>query len=343
MVVAYDNDKKPITADDIGAGGAATVLMRDAIKPTLMQTLENTPALVHAGPFANIAHGNSSVLADMIALKTSEYVVTESGFGADIGAEKFFNIKCRYSGLKPHAAVLVVTIRALKSHTGKYKIIPGKPLPDELTQENIADVEAGAANMIRHLENLRKFGITPVVAINRFTDDTDKEIEAVREIAIANGALGAAVADHWAKGGAGATELAEMVVDAANQANEFKFLYDVNLPIKDKIEIIAKEIYRADGVEYDSVAERQIRQFEKDGFGNLPICMAKTHLSFSADPQLKGAPTGFTIPITEVRASVGAGFIYPLCGNMRTMPGLSSSPAAIKVDIDADGNVVGLF
>jgi formate--tetrahydrofolate ligase len=343
MVLAYSNDKAPVTADDIGAGGAATVLMRDAIKPTLMQTLENTPALVHAGPFANIAHGNSSVLADMIALKTSDYVITESGFGADIGAEKFFNIKCRYSGLKPDAAVLVVTIRALKSHTGKYKIIPGKPLPPELTQENVADVEAGAANMIRHLENLRKFGITPVVAINRFTDDTDKEIAAIREIAIGNGALGAAVADHWAKGGAGATELAEMVVDAANQDNNFKFLYDVNLPIKQKIEIIAKEIYRADGVEFDPVADKQIRQFEKDGFGNLPICMAKTHLSFTADPTRKGAPTGFTIPITEVRASVGAGFIYPLCGDMRTMPGLSQYPAALKVDIDENGHVVGLF
>jgi formate--tetrahydrofolate ligase len=343
MVLAYDNNKAPVTADDIGAGGAATVLMRDAIKPTLMQTLENTPALVHAGPFANIAHGNSSVLADMIALKTSDYVITESGFGADIGAEKFFNIKCRYSGLKPDAAVLVVTIRALKSHTGKYKIIPGKPLPPELTEENVADVEAGAANMIRHLENLRKFGITPVVAINRFTDDSDKEIEAIREIAIANGALGAAVADHWARGGAGATELAEMVVDAANQDNNFKFLYDVNLPIKQKIEIIAKEIYRADGVEFDPVADKQIRQFEKDGFGNLPICMAKTHLSFTADPTRKGAPTGFTIPITEVRASVGAGFIYPLCGDMRTMPGLSQYPAALKVDIDENGHVVGLF
>jgi formate--tetrahydrofolate ligase len=343
MVVAYSNDKNPITADDIGAGGAATVLMRDAIKPNLMQTLENTPALVHAGPFANIAHGNSSVLADMIALKMSEYVITESGFGADIGAEKFFNIKCRYSGLRPDAAVLVVTIRALKSHTGKYKVIPGKPMPPELTQENVADVEAGAANMIRHLENLRKFGITPVVAINRFTDDTDKEIEAIREIAIANGALGAAVAEHWAKGGAGAAELAEMVVDAANQDNDFKFLYDVNLPIKQKIEIIAKEIYRADGVEFDPVADKQIRQFEKDGFGNLPICMAKTHLSFTSDPTRKGAPTGFTIPITEVRASVGAGFIYPLCGDMRTMPGLSQYPAALKVDIDEQGNVVGLF
>ena len=343
MVVAYDKDKKPVTADELDAGGAATVLMRDAIKPTLMQTLENTPALVHAGPFANIAHGNSSVLADMIALKTSEFVITESGFGADIGAEKFFNIKCRYSGLKPDAAVLVVTIRALKSHTDKYKIIPGKPLPPELTQENVADVEAGAVNMIQHLENLRKFGITPVVAINRFTDDTDKEVEAVRELAIANGALGAAVADHWARGGEGATELAEMVVDAANQDNDFQFLYDVDLPIKEKIEIIAKEIYRADGVEYSPTASRQIKQFEGDGFGNLPICMAKTHLSFSADSKLKGAPRGFTIPVEEVRVSVGAGFIYPQCGTIRTMPGLGSDPAARHVDIDEDGNVVGLF
>lgn len=343
MVVAYDKDKNPVTADDIGAAGAATVLMRDAIKPTLMQTLEGTPALVHAGPFANIAHGNSSVLADMVALKLSDYVITESGFGADIGAEKFFNIKCRYSGLKPDAAVLVVTIRALKSHTGKYKIVPGKPLPEELTQENVADVEEGAANMVRHLENLRKFGITPVVAINRFTDDTDKEIEAVREIAMASGALGAAMADHWAKGGEGAEELAEMVVDAANQDNDFKFLYDLDLPIKDKIEIIAKEIYGADGVEYSPIASRQIRQFEKDNFGDLPICMAKTHLSFSADAKLKGAPTGFTIPVEEVRVSAGAGFIYPRCGTMRTMPGLGSSPAALNVDIDEDGNVVGLF
>ena len=343
MVVAYDTSKKPITADDLGAAGAATVLMRDAIKPTLMQTLENTPALIHAGPFANIAHGNSSVLADMIAMKTSEYVITESGFGADIGAEKFFNIKCRYSGLKPDAAVLVVTIRALKAHTGKYKIVPGKPLDPGLIEENVADVEEGAVNMIRHLENLRKFGITPVVAINRFTNDTDKEVEAVREIAIASGALGAAIADHWANGGAGATELAEMVVDAANQDNNFKFLYDLDLPIKEKIEIIAKEIYRADGVEYSADAERQIKQFEKDGFGKLPICMAKTHLSFSANPALKGAPTGFTIPVEEVRASVGAGFIYPRCGTMRTMPGLSQLPAALNVDIDEDGNIVGLF
>jgi formate--tetrahydrofolate ligase len=343
MVVAYSNDRKPITADELQAAGAATVLLRDAIKPNLMQTLENTPAMVHCGPFANIAHGNSSVLADLIAVKCADYVITESGFGADIGAEKFFNIKSRASGLHPNAAVLVVTIRALKAHTGKYKIVPGKPLDPALTEENVADVEAGAANMIRHLENMKKFGVNPVVAINVFTDDTDKEIEAVKEIALANGATGVSVARHWAEGGAGAAELAEKVVDACEQPNDFQFLYDVDLPIKDKIEIIAREIYRADGVEYTAAANRQIRSFERDGFGQLPICMAKTHLSFTADPTIKGAPTGFTLPISEVRASVGAGFIYPLVGDMRTMPGLSDAPAAQNVDIDENGRVVGLF
>jgi formyltetrahydrofolate synthetase len=279
----------------------------------------------------------------MIGLKLADYVITESGFGADIGAEKFFNIKCRASGLKPDAAVLVVTIRALKAHTGKYKIVPGKPLDPALLQENVADVEEGAANMIRHLQNLGKFGITPVVAINHFTHDTEKEIAAVKEIALGCGAHAVSVAKHWAEGGKGAAELAEMVVDAANAPSDFKYLYDVNLPIKQKIETIAKEIYGADGVDYESAAEKQIAQFEKNGFGNLPICMAKTHLSFTDDPKIKGAPTGFRITITEARASVGAGFIYPLCGEMRTMPGLGADPAAMRVDIDENGNVVGLF
>jgi formate--tetrahydrofolate ligase len=343
MVVAYDHNSKPITAEDLQAAGAATVLMKEAIKPTLMQTLENTPALIHAGPFANIAHGNSSVLADMIGMKTSDYVITESGFGADIGAEKFFNIKSRVSGLKPNAAVLVVTVRALKAHTGKYRIIPGKPLDDGLLTENVADVEAGAANMVRHLENLHKFGINPVVAINVFPHDTQAEIDAIKRIATAAGAKGVAVARHWAEGGAGAVELAEMVVSACEEPNDFRFLYDLDASITAKIDTIAREIYRADGVEYTNKAKKQIRLFEQNGYGKLPICMAKTHLSFSADPKLKGAPTGFTIPISEVRASVGAGFIYPLVGTMRTMPGLSQSPAAYQVDIDEDGNVVGLF
>ncbi len=343
VIVAYDRNRKPITAEDIGAAGAATVLMRDALQPTLMQTLENSPALVHAGPFANIAHGNSSVLADMIGLKLADYVITESGFGADIGAEKFFDIKCRASGLAPDAAVLVVTIRALKAHTGKYRIVPGKPLPPELTQENIADVEAGAVNMIQHLENLKKFGVTPVVAINAFTHDTQAEIDAVRKIAEANGAYGVAVANHWAEGGPGAAELAEMVVSAADAESEFRYLYNTDQPLKAKIEAIAREIYRADGVTYSNDAERALKRFEADGYGDLPICMAKTHLSFSADPKLHGAPRGFTIPIEDVRLSAGAGFVYPLAGSIRTMPGLGKKPAAMNVDIDEEGNIVGLF
>ena len=259
MVVAYDKRKTPVSAEDIGAAGAATVLMKEAIKPNLMQSLENTPALVHAGPFANIAHGNSSIIADLIAMKTGEYVVTESGFGADIGAEKFFNIKSRVSGLKPNAVVLVTTIRALKAHTGKYTIIPGKQIDPALKEENVADVQNGAANMVRHLENLMKFGVNPVVAINVFADDTDKEIAAVREIALAAGATGVSVARHWAQGGAGAAELAEMIVSACDMPNDFRLLYPDDMSIKDKIETIATEIYRADGVDYAPIAQRKIR------------------------------------------------------------------------------------
>ena len=343
MVIAYDRSKNPVTAEDIQAAGAATVLMKEAIKPNLMQSLENTPALVHAGPFANIAHGNSSIIADLIAMKTGEYVVTESGFGADIGAEKFFNIKSRISGLKPNAVVLVATIRALKAHTGKYTIIPGKQIDQALKDENVADVENGAANMVRHLENLKKFGVNPVVAINVFADDTDNEIQAVREIALAAGATGVAVARHWAHGGAGAVELAEMIVSACEMPNNFRLLYPDDMSIKDKIETIATEIYRADGVDYAPIANRKIRQYEEQGLRHLPICMAKTHLSLSDNPKLKGAPDGFRITITDIRASVGAGFIYPLCGDVRTMPGLGRTPAATNVDIDKDGKVVGLF
>ena len=343
MIIAYDKDKNPVTAEDIQAAGAATVLMKEAIKPNLMQTLENTPALVHAGPFANIAHGNSSIIADMIAMKTSDYVITESGFGADIGAEKFFNIKSRISGLQPNAVVLVATVRALKAHTGKYRIIPGKTIDPSLTEENVPDVEAGAVNMVRHLENLKKFGVNPVVAVNVFPNDTEREIQAVREIALAAGAMGAAVARHWAEGGAGAAELAEMIVSACEAPNSFRLLYPDELPIKDKIETIASEIYRAEGVDYAPIAHRKIRQYEEQGLRKLPICMAKTHLSLSDNPKLKGAPDGFRITITDIRASAGAGFIYPLCGDVRTMPGLGGTPAAMNVDIDDDGKVVGLF
>jgi formate--tetrahydrofolate ligase len=343
IVIGMTNDKKPVTAEEIGAAGAMAVLMRDAIRPTLMQTLENTPALVHAGPFANVAHGNSSILADLIGTKCSDYLLTESGFGADIGAEKFFNIKCRYSGLIPDACVIVATIRALKSHSGKYKIVAGKPLPPTMLENNVADVEAGASNLRKQIENVRTHGVTPVVAINAFDTDHPEEIEAVKRIAIESGALGAAVSRHWAEGGKGAIELAEMVIEAANQPNEFKFLYDLDQPIKNKIETIATKIYGADSVSYSTQAETQIRNYEMNGFGNLPICMAKTHLSLSHDPMMKGAPSNFTLPIREVRASVGAGFIYPICGDMRTMPALPEHPAAEKIDIDENGNVVGLF
>ncbi|MFO7323281.1 MAG: formate--tetrahydrofolate ligase [Chloroflexota bacterium] len=343
IVIGMTYDRKPVTAEDIGAAGAMTVLMKDAIRPNLLQTLENTPALVHAGPFANIAHGNSSILADQIAIKCGEYVLTESGFGADIGAEKFFNIKCRYSGLRPDAAVLVVTVRALKAHSGKYKIVPGKGLPPEMRECNVADVEAGAANLIKHIENVRKHGVTPVVAINVFDADHPEEIAAIKRIAVEAGALGASESRHFAQGGAGAIELAEMVVEAANTPNEFRFLYPLDAPIKQKIETIATEIYGAAGVSYEPLAERQIRDYEANGFGNLPICMAKTHLSLSHDPKLKGAPEGFILPIREVRASVGAGFIYPICGDMRTMPGLPDHPAAEQIDIDEHGKIVGLY
>ncbi len=343
IVIGLTHDKKPVTAEEIGAAGAMTVLMRDAIRPTIMQTLENTPALVHAGPFANVAHGNSSILADLIGIKTADYLFTESGFGADIGAEKFFNIKCRYSGLKPDACVIVATIRALKSHSGKYKIVAGKPLPPEMLESSVADVEAGAANLRKQIENITLHGVTPVVAINAFETDHPEEIEAVKRIAIESGALGAAVSTHWADGGKGAIELAEMVIAACEQPHEFKFLYDLDQPIKAKIEAIATKIYGAADVFFEPFADQQIASYEQNGFGNLPICMAKTHLSLSHDPKLKGAPTGFTLPIREVRASVGAGFIYPICGDMRTMPALPEHPAAERVDIDENGNIVGLF
>ncbi|MGQ9887231.1 MAG: formate--tetrahydrofolate ligase [Aggregatilineales bacterium] len=343
IVIGLTTDKKPVTAEQIGAAGAMTALMKDALRPNLLQTLENTPALVHAGPFANIAHGNSSVLADLIGIKCGDYLITESGFGADIGAEKFFNIKCRYSGLKPDAAVLVVTVRALKAHSGNYRVVAGKSLPPEMLACNPADVEKGAVNMVKHIENLNLHGVTPVVAINVFDSDHPEEIEVIRRIAVEAGALGAAVSRHHAEGGAGAIELAEMVVSAAEMPSAFRFLYDLDQPIKAKIETIATKIYGAESVRYEPLADRQIRDYEANGFGHLPICMAKTHLSLSHDPSLKGAPKGFVLPITEVRASVGAGFIYPLCGDIRTMPGLPDHPAAEQVDIDENGDVVGLF
>jgi formate--tetrahydrofolate ligase len=343
IVIGQSEEKKPVTSEQLKGAGAMTVLMKEAIKPNLMQTLENTPALVHAGPFANIAHGNSSILADQIGIKCGDFLITEAGFGADIGCEKFFNIKCRYSGLKPDAAVVVTTVRALKLHTGKYRVTPGRPLPDEMVKENPQDVVEGASNLRKQVQNVLKHGISPVVCINHFASDHQSEIDAIFQVAKELG-VRCALASHWAEGGAGATDLARAVVEAANEPNRFHHLYELNLPIKSKIETIAREIYGAGAVVYEAKAEAQIKQYEKSGFGGLPICMAKTHLSLTADPNAKGAPTGFTLPIREVRASVGAGFIYPLVGEMRTMPGLPSHPAAENVDIDfATGRVVGLF
>ncbi|MCS7072496.1 MAG: formate--tetrahydrofolate ligase, partial [Anaerolinea sp.] len=307
IVIGLNEDGEPVTAEQLKAAGAMTVLMRDAIRPNLLQTLENTPALVHAGPFANIAHGNSSILADRFGIKLGDYLLTEAGFGADIGAEKFFNIKSRYSGLKPNAAVLVATVRALKAHSGRYRIVAGKKLPPELLECNVADVEAGAVNLIKQIENVRKHGVTPVVAINVFESDHPEEIAAIRRIAEEHGALGAAEARHFTQGGAGAVELAEMLVTACERPSEFKPLYPLDRPIKDKIAIIAREIYGAADVSYEPLAEKQIARYESSGFGHLPICMAKTHLSISHDPALHGAPSGYTLPVREVRASVGAG------------------------------------
>ncbi len=344
MVVAFDRQGAPITADDIKAAGAATVIMRESLKPNLMQTIENTPAFIHAGPFGNIAHGNSSILADQIALRVADYVVTEAGFGADMGAEKFFNIKCRASGLWPAAAVMVATVRALKSQTGKYKITPGKPLPPELLAENPDDVYAGGANLSKQIANVRRFGVPVVVALNAFPDDKPSEIAAVRAIAKAAGAVDTAVSTVFADGGEGGLELARMVIAAAETGHTSPaFLYPLDSSIKQKIHAIATEIYGAADVSFSEQAEQQISTYQAKGFGELPICMAKTHLSLSHDPALKGAPSGYTFPIREVRASVGAGFIYPLAGTMVTMPGLGTSPAAQSIDIDEDGNTVGLF
>ncbi len=342
--VARTRDRKPVTAEDLHAAGAMAALMKRAIQPNLVQTLEHGPAFVHAGPFANIAIGANSILADRMALKLGDYVTTEAGFGADCGAEKFFNIKCRVAGYRPAAAVIVATVRALQLHGGAFEFRPGtKPPQEEFEKENVEAVVAGAGNLAKHIENLRLFGVPIVVAINRFPTDTDAELEAVRQAAHDAGALAAIESNVWAEGGAGGVELAEAVVEACDQPSDFRYLYDLDAPIKRKIETICTQIYGAAGVEYSAEANRKIRAFERQGLGELPICMAKTHLSLSHDPKLKGRPTGFIVPIEDIRPSVGAGFLYPICGAIRTMPGLPTRPAAVDVDIDADGNIVGLF
>jgi formate--tetrahydrofolate ligase len=342
IVIGNDTDGNPIMAEDLKAAGAMAVIMKEAIKPNLMQTLENTPALVHAGPFGNIATGNSSIVADLIGVRGSDYLVTEAGFGADMGAERFFNIKCRNSGLKPDAAVLVATVRALKVHSGRYEVKAGQPLPEEMLVENPGDVHAGADNLRKQIENIRVHGVSPVVAVNSFPTDYDSEHDAIREVAEEMGAR-VAICNHFSEGGKGAVELAEAVAEAAEEPTEFRFLYPEEASLKEKIEAIATKVYGADGVEYDLTASRQLDSYEKNGFGKLPICMAKTHLSISSDPSLRGAPKGWMLPVRQVRASVGAGFIYPICGDMRTMPGLSIHPAAHDIDIDEDGQIVGLF
>jgi methylenetetrahydrofolate dehydrogenase (NADP+)/methenyltetrahydrofolate cyclohydrolase/formyltetrahydrofolate synthetase len=334
---------EPITAEDLNVAGAMTVLLKDALMPNMMQTLDGSPAFVHCGPFANIAQGNSSIIGDKIALKLADYVVTESGFGADCGMEKFMNLKSRYSGLVPNCVVLVCTVRALKMHGGGPKVIAGKPLDKAYTEENLELLEKGVPNLLQHIENALKFGVPVVVAINRFTNDTDAEIELIRQRAKETGAEDAVESNVWAEGGEGGEALAEAVVKACEKPSNFRFLYEDDMSIKEKIETVAREIYRADGVDYTPEAEAKIKMFTQMGLAHLPLCMAKTHLSFTHDPAVKGVPRGWRLPITDVRASVGAGFIFPLCGTMRTMPGLPTRPVFTDIDIDVKtGEVLGL-
>lgn len=341
IVVGFTPAGEPVTAEQLKAAGAMTVIAREAIKPNLVQTLEGTPVLVHTGPFGNIAHGNSSVIGDLIAIHGGDYLITEAGFGADMGAERFFNIKCRTSGLVPDAAVVVCTVRSLKAHSGNYRIVAGRPLPPELLAENPEEVQIGGANLRKQIENITRHGVTPVVAINAFPEDFASEHAAITEIAESMG-VRCAVTTHFADGGKGAVELACAVAEAAEEPGKFELLYPSEMPLRQKIETIATQIYGAEGVDFAPAAGRQLDMYERDVFGNLPVCIAKTHLSLSSDPSLKGAPTGWRMPVREARASAGAGFIYAISGDISTMPGLSSAPAAEVIDIDEAGEVVGL-
>ena len=343
IVLATTSDGKPVTCEDLGVAGSMTVLLVDAIKPNLLQTLEGGPAFVHCGPFANIAHGNNSIIADRLALATNEIVCTEAGFGADMGAEKFFDIKCRASGLAPDAAVVVATVRALKMHGGIGKIVAGKPLDPALLEENVAAVRAGAGNLAKQIENVRLFGVPAVVAINSFPSDTPGEVEAIKEVAMAAGASAAVVATHFTDGGRGATDLAEAVWAAAAGPSNFQLLYPDDAPLGEKMLAIVTKVYGADGMELLPPAKKALKLYEDLGFGHLPVCMAKTQYSLSDDATLKGRPSGFTVTIRDIRLSAGAGFITPLLGEMRTMPGLPSRPGGERIDIDAEGNIVGLF
>jgi formyltetrahydrofolate synthetase len=350
MIVAADKQGRPLSAEDFGVAGAMAVLLKDALKPNLLQTLEGQGAFVHTGPFANIAHGNSSVVADLIASRYAEYLVTESGFGSDMGMEKFFNIKCRSSGLVPDAVVLVATVRALKSHGGGPAVVPGKPLPAAYRRENLELLRAGLANLRAHIGIVRRFGVPAVVAVNAFPTDTQAEWDLIREESLAAGAQDAAVARHWELGGEGAVELARAVERVAEQGGNpgagpagFRFLYPAAAPLSQKIETVAREIYGAAGVDYAEGVRERLDSLEDQGCGVLPVCMAKTQYSLSHDPRLKGAPKGWRLPVREIRLAAGAGFVYPLCGDITTMPGLPSRPAFMDVDIDGDGKIRGLF
>lgn len=345
MTLASSKDGKFITAADIKAQGAMAAIMKYAIMPNLVQTLEGQGCLIHAGPFANIAHGCNSVIADRIALKLADYVFTESGFGSDLGAQKFFDIKCRQSGLVPSAVILVVSVRAMKMHGGGFEFRPGQPMPkEEIERENVDAVKAGSENMVAHIDNLKNYGIPVLVALNRFPSDTDAEINALKEIALKAGANDAVISDAVAKGGDGAIDLAKSLIKAIDESKgEFKLLYPDDMSIKEKIETISKKTYGADGVDYSEKAARKIEQFEKLGLGKLPICMAKTHLSLTDNPALKGRPKNFRILIDDIRPSTGAGFLYPILGKMLTMPGLPLHPSSEAIDIDENGKISGLF
>jgi formate--tetrahydrofolate ligase len=327
ITIGYSRDGKPITAEDLGAAGAMTVLLKDALNPNLVQTLEGQPCLMHTGPFANIASGNNSLVADRIGMKVADYIVTESGFGADMGMEKFFDIVCRFGDLTPSAVVLVCTVRAIRHHAGG----------------DDGDLEEGFANVAHHLQTITKFGLPAVVAVNRRPGDSDEDVEAVRQLALKAGAHGAEINEGFEQGGKGVAKLAEAVVAACDAPSDFKLLYPDDASIAEKIEAVATEVYGADGVTFAPLAQQKIEQFTKDGLAHFPVCMAKTQLSLSADPKLLGAPKGFEINIRDIRAYTGAGWLVPLCGDIMQMPGLGATPAAQNIDIDSDGNTVGLF
>jgi len=341
IVVGYTKAGAPVTAEELHAAGSMAVIMSDALAPNLMQTLENTPVIVHAGPFGNIAHGNSSVIGDLLGIHCGDYLVTEAGFGADMGAERFFNIKCRVSGLTPDAAVLVATVRALKAHSGKFRVVAGKPLPPEMLAENPDDVLAGAANLLKQIENVKLHGVSPVVAINAFPEDHESELDAIRQIAASVGAR-AAVSRHFTEGGRGSVELCEAIAEACDEPAAFAYAYPTADSLRDKIHAVATKVYGAADMTYSKAAADSLDRYERNGYGSFPVCIAKTHLSISADPTLKGAPTGHTVNIREARASVGAGFIYLIAGEMMTMPGLGAHPAAERIDLDPAGQITGL-